>query len=61
MSGGGFEELKADEKFVLTFEIFGRKDAKQSKAFCTALDKLLKKHGAKTKVAVLGQKRRQDP
>jgi hypothetical protein len=61
MSGGGFEQLNADEKFVLTFEIFGKKTPQQAKAFCTALDKLLKKHGAKTRVAVLGNKRRSDP
>jgi hypothetical protein len=61
MSGGGFEQLNDDEKFVLTFEIFGKKNPKQSKEFCTALDKLLKKYGAKTRVAVLGSKRPSDP
>jgi len=61
MSGGGFEQLREDEKFVLTFEIQGKKNPKDSKAFCTALDKLLKKYGAKTRMTVLGSKRPQDP
>lgn len=61
MSGGGFEQLRDDEKFVLTFEIHGKKNPKQSQAFCTELDKLLKKHGARTVMSVLGTKRSQDP
>lgn len=61
MSGGGFTELAQHEKFVLMFEIFGKKNPKQAAAFCKALDKLLKKHGAKTKVAVRGEKQPKDP
>ena len=56
MSGGGFDELAQDEKFVLMFEIHGKKDAAESKAFCDALDALLKQFGAKTKVAIRGEK-----
>ncbi len=61
MSGGGFEQLNGDEKFVLTFEILGAKSPQESREFCTALDNLLKKYGAKTKSAVLGSKRPSDP
>jgi hypothetical protein len=61
MSGGGFDELKNDEKFVLMFEIYGKKNLAESKEFCDALDVLLRKHGAKTKAAVRGSKQPGDP
>jgi len=61
MSGGGFDQLGNDEKFVLMFEIYGKKNPQDSTDFCNALDALLKKYGAKTKVTVRGSKQPGDP
>ena len=61
MSGGGFDQLRGDEKFVLMFEVYGKKSVQESQDFCAQLDALLKKFGAKTKVSLRGEKTPGDP